>query len=332
MMRFPAVLLGDKVAVGSSVFGMQSHALSIRLGGAYLRCNGAVQDARKVTVVKGSGNGSQDSGTGEPVRGMKVFAEELRAQRDNRGWTQLELAAELQYSNSFVSDVERAVKVPSSGFAEQCDKVFGLPGTFVRLLEIAKITIYPDYFAPVIPYEEKSARVSGFELGSVPGLLQTEEYARAQIRATLHEATGEYIESLVTARIERQRIFTGETPTNVWYVLDESTLRRVVGNADVMGRQIDRLIAVAETPGNVIQVLTFKNGGGIGSAGSLTIFELRDGAGMVAYMETNRGGRLIEDRKELDGRVQFMSLIRVSALSPRDSTEFMREIRREYDA
>jgi transcriptional regulator with XRE-family HTH domain len=145
MMRFPAVLLGDKVAVGGSVFGMQSHALSIRLGAAYLRCNGAVQDARKVTVVKGSGNGSQDSGTGEPVRGMKVFAEELRAQRDNRGWTQLELAGELQYSNSFVSDVERAVKVPSSGFAEQCDKAFGLPGTFVRLLEIAKITIYPDY-------------------------------------------------------------------------------------------------------------------------------------------------------------------------------------------
>lgn len=53
--------------------------------------------------------------------------------------------------------------------------------------------IYPDYFAPVIPYEEKAARISGFELGSVPGLLQTEEYARALIRATLYDATDEYV-------------------------------------------------------------------------------------------------------------------------------------------
>jgi transcriptional regulator with XRE-family HTH domain len=281
-------------------------------------------------MAKGSGTSGRGGGTAEKVSGMRLLAEELRAQRDKRGWTQVELAGKLGYSNSFVSDVECCHKVPSTDFAKRCDEVFELPGTFARLLEIAKITIYPDYFAPVLPYEEKAARISGFELGSAPGLLQTEEYARAQIRATLHDEPDEYIETLVTARMERQSIFDGESPARFWYVLDESTLRRVVGNPAVMARQLDKLIEASEIPGNIIQVLTFSKGGGIGSAGSLTIFELRGGAGMVAYLEANRGGRLIEDRQELDGRVQFMSLIRVSALSPRESIEFMQEIRREF--
>jgi transcriptional regulator with XRE-family HTH domain len=283
-----------------------------------------------VKRAKPGGTAGDGGGTHQPLSGMQVFADELKAHRAKHSWTQVELADKLGYSNSFVSDVERGDKVPSSDFATRCDDVFELPGTFARLLEIAKITIYPDYFAPVIPFEEKSARINGFELGSVPGLLQSEEYARALIRATLYDATEDYVDTLVVGRTERQRILTGDKPPKLWYVLDESTLRRVVGDAGVMSRQIGLLIEVASIPGNVVQVLTFDRSGGIGSAGSLAIFEIRDGKPMVGYMETNRGGRLIEDRQEVEGRMDFLNMIRVSALSPRESLEFMRQIRGEY--
>lgn len=114
-------------------------------------------------------------------------------------------------------------------------------------------------------------------------------------------------------------------------MLDESTLRRTVGDAGVMSRQTEVLMETASVPGNVIQVLTFDRSGGIGSAGSLTIFEMRDGTPMVGYMDANRGGRLVEDQQEAHGRMDFLNMIRVSALSPKESLEFMQEIRSEYN-
>jgi transcriptional regulator with XRE-family HTH domain len=282
-------------------------------------------------TVKASGITAHASGTPEHLSGMGLFAAELKAQRAKQGWTQLELAAKIGYSNSYVSDIERGEKLPSSDFTQRLDEGFDTPGTFERLLEIAKRTLYPSWFAPVIPYEEKALRINGWELGSLPGLAQTEDYARGLIRSVKHSAPDDEVERLVIGRTERQNILTRGNPPKLSFVIDESTLRRVVVGPEVMAQQIDKLIEVTCIPGCIIQVLTHAGGWGIGTPGPIAIYEFEPGQPMVGYAECYHGGRLIEDLGEVSEILTDLTMIRMSALSPRESVEFMRRIRGEYN-
>jgi transcriptional regulator with XRE-family HTH domain len=262
--------------------------------------------------------------------GLALFAAELKAQRTLLGWTQAELGDKIGFSGSFVSDVERCERTPRIDFARACDHEMGLPGTLERMHETVRNAAYPPFFAPVVPFEREAVRIHGFELGSVPGLLQTETYARALIRATRPHDKEADIERLVTARIERQEILSKDNPPLLWYVLDESVLRRVVGSHAVMAEQIDQLITAAGSPSMVIQVLTLADSEGVGSDGPISIYEFR-GAPSVCYTECNRGGRLIEDHAEVAEMMTKINMIRVSALSPRASAELMRQIRSQND-
>jgi transcriptional regulator with XRE-family HTH domain len=164
-------------------------------------------------------------GTAERLSGTGMFGEELKAQRVKRGWTQVELGRKLdRYSDSYISDIERGAKPPTLDFARKCDNLFDLPGTFERLYAIVKrAEEYPAWFeSVVVPFEVKASRINGWELGTMPGLLQTEEYARALIRVSRHDAPDEEVERLVAVRIGRQGIFTGSAPPKVWYVIDEA--------------------------------------------------------------------------------------------------------------
>jgi transcriptional regulator with XRE-family HTH domain len=190
-------------------------------------------------------------GTAERLSGTGMFGEELKAQRVRRGWTQVELGRKLdRYSDSYISDIERGAKPPTLDFARKCDQLFDLPGTFERLYQIVKrAEEYPAWFeSVVVPFEVKAKRINGFVLGTMPGLLQTEEYARALIRAFRHDATDEEVERLVTVRIGRQSILASPTP-RVGYVIDEGAFHRLVGGRAVMLAQVEKLLSVASTPG-----------------------------------------------------------------------------------
>jgi transcriptional regulator with XRE-family HTH domain len=276
-----------------------------------------------MSSVEPSGSTAEQGGTG----GIGILAAEVRAQRAQRGWTQVQLGQKVGFSGSYISDVERGERLPSADFARRCDDAFEAPGTFERLQEGAKRNAYPDFFAPVVPLEAKAVRIHGWELGAVPGLLQTEDYARALIMASEPNSGQQEIERLITARIERQGILSRDQPPLMWYVIDESALRRVVGNAGIMRAQIDKLISLAETPRIVIQVLAFADGTGVGADGPITIFDFADGEPAVCWCECSRGGRMVESAREVAETVTDLSFIRASALSPTASIEFMRKIR-----
>lgn len=262
--------------------------------------------------------------------GTNPFGAELKAQRLKRGWTQVEVAEKLAYSSSFISDVELGNRNPRSDFAAKCDEVFGSPGTFGRLHDVVRHAAYPSFFAPVIPYEASAVRIHGWELGSVPGLLQTEEYARALISATRPQDDDAAIDRLVTARMERQEILSGESPPKVWYILDESVLRRVVGSAEVMAGQLGKLVGSAISPGIVIQVLPFTAGDQPGTDGPTVLYEFPDRPAVI-YAECNRGGRLVEEPGEVAEMTTTLHALRASALSPRATLALLRRLRRDRD-
>jgi transcriptional regulator with XRE-family HTH domain len=128
------------------------------------------------------------------------------------GWTQVETGEKLGYSASLVSGIETMDKTPTADFARRCDKAFGSPGTFETLQELVGREAYPAFFAPVIPFEREAVRIHGWELGAIPGLLQTEGYARALIRVSRTMDSDAAIDRLVAARMERQAILTSEKP------------------------------------------------------------------------------------------------------------------------
>jgi transcriptional regulator with XRE-family HTH domain len=260
---------------------------------------------------------------------LATFSAQLRAWRKKLGWTQVDLGIKLGYSASLVSGVETMDKPPTSDFARSCDRVFGTPDTFAALQELVAREAYPAFFAPVVLFEREAARIHGWELGAIPGLLQTEDYARALIRVSGPVDSDGAVDRLVTARMERQVILSRDHPPVLWYVIDEGVLRHLVGGPAVMGAQLDRLLEAGVTPGVVIQLLPF-TADHPGTDGPISVYEFT-AASAVCYTECYSGGRIVETPAEVADLVMMMNLIRASALAPRESLELIRQIRSEID-
>lgn len=270
----------------------------------------------------------------EPVGAVKAsamskFANQLRGWRAKRGWSQAELATALRYSNALVSQIEQEHKPPSAEFAARCDEVFDTPATFADMQELVAREAWPSYFAPVIDSETRAAQVHEWEQRVVPGLLQTEDYARAVIKAGQPRISQDDLERKVAARLERQAIFAREAGRPMyWVVVHEGILRHVIGSPEIMRAQLDRLIEAADSPDIIIQLLPYSAHDHPGTDGPILVFDFTD-LPSSGYTECNGGGMIVEQPEQVAGLVTSMNLIRAAALSPRESRECIVKIRDE---
>jgi hypothetical protein len=111
-------------------------------------------------------------------------------------------------------------------------------------------------------------------------------------------------------------------------VLDEGILHRIVGTAEIMDAQLERLIMAAPAGGVVIQVLSFTAGDQPGADGPISVYEFSDSP-TACYTECFRGGRLVEEAIEVADMMTTVSMVRAAALSPRASLDLMRRVRRQ---
>jgi hypothetical protein len=173
--------------------------------------------------------------------------------------------------------------------------------------------------------------VLSFELVLIPGQRQlmglSESYARALLRS-VRQGSEDELERHVQARLERKAVLSGNKPVELWYVLDEGTLRRMVGGPDVIRDQLDSLIEYAAN--TVLQVLPFTAGDQPGADGPITVYEFAD-ASTVCYTECYSGGRIVEGYAEVADLMRIVNLLRASALPPHESLELIRQIRRDLD-
>jgi transcriptional regulator with XRE-family HTH domain len=259
---------------------------------------------------------------------LAAFGSQLRAWRLHLGWTQVEMGMKLGYSASLISGIETMDKAPTADFAARCDDLFGTPATFATLQELVAREAYPAFFAPFIPFEREAIRIHGWELGAIPGLLQTEGYARALIRPGRPMRSDDEIDQLVAARLERQKVIAGGNPPLLWYVLDESVIRHLVGGPVVFGTQLDRLLEASAGPGVVLQVLPYAADNHAGADGPITLYEFTDSPS-VCYTECYGGGRIVEGRTEVADLMTVISLIRAAALPERESRALIHRVRNE---
>lgn len=196
------------------------------------------------------------------------LGEELRAIREAKRYTLTQLAAELGWSHTKLSRLENAKVRPDVGDVMDILEALGVEGDLERrLINLARQATQrgwwrayadmPERQAGVAELESEATEIWEYSLVFVPGLLQTEEYAR--VRCSDRDAFRDFtVEAAVAGRLERQRILTAEPPVKYCAVLDESVLRRATAPPDVWRRQRARLIEMAELPNVTLRVLPFQ--------------------------------------------------------------------------
>ena len=216
---------------------------------------------------------------------------------------------------------------PSRDFAARCDEVFSTPGTFARLEKRLRDVPFSSGFRPFRPYENQAVSLRLFEHTLVPGLLQTEAYARAVLE-THPNTSAEVVEERVAARLARQVILDrDEPPPMLWVLLDENVLIREVGGGKVMHDQLVHLAEVARRPNATVQVIP-----GVGAhPGLLGAFAIAEVTSLpvIGYLETAHDGQTLED-PDVGPRMSLrFDALRSEALTGRASLSLIEKVTEE---
>jgi transcriptional regulator with XRE-family HTH domain len=262
---------------------------------------------REVTQVAGR--------RGSPTLRRRQLGIQLRRLREAAGVTIDQVAERLGFSASKVSRIESAKTGVATrdvlGFA----KVYGVPAeqveALVQMSREAKQKGWWQLYGAVLTtgyvgLEAAADAIHAYEALVVPGLLQTEDYARATIRAARPDIDKAEVEKRVRIRIARQSLLTQDDPLDLWVILDEAVLHRPVGGPDVMRRQLDHLVMVSDLPNVALQVLPFAAGGHAGMDGSFAMLLYREPTDPNLVFAANAAGGLFLEK---DDELQRYALI-----------------------
>lgn len=228
------------------------------------------------------------------------------------------LAEQVGYPHSYLSRVERGEQLPSEALAKALDTCFDSHDLFLDLLEMAQDASIPDYGRLIVGGEEKATRIQVFTSSLIPGLLQTEDYARALFRTSLPGESAEKLSEHVETRMRRKRIFTKDEPPFFWAIVDEASLKRPMGGARCMRQQLAQVAEMAEAPHVTVQVLPFAQGEHPMLGGSLSLLTLQNGT-TIGYVESFASGESVESPRRILQLVQRFDVARSLALSEKES-------------
>ncbi|MFI7626639.1 helix-turn-helix domain-containing protein [Microbispora rosea] len=237
-----------------------------------------------------------------------IWGRELRHYRQAAGLTQTQLAQKVHFSESLISGIETGQLPASPEFAQCCDEALSTGGALQRLLDWRKGQVFPSWFGKWRDKEQVATALRTCQPLVIPGLLQTEAYARVLLSGD---------ETAVAARLDRQRILR--------CVIDEAVLHRPIGGPLVMCEQLNHLLAMV-SPRLSIQVVP--HGMHSGLLGGFSIATL-DGGNDLVYMETAVRGLTTSDHEDVAAAIECFEAIRTEALPLSMSTNLIRKTMEE---
>ncbi|WP_410538726.1 helix-turn-helix domain-containing protein [Streptomyces sp. KL2] len=275
--------------------------------------------------------------------GRIVLGLRLRDLRERAGCSFEEAAAALSVNAATVRRMEKAEVGLKPLFVEKLLETYGVGrqeiDSFLALVEESRKPgwwhrfrdVLPDWFGLYVSLEGSASVIRGYEPHCVPGLLQTEDYARALLRTGFPNAPEDELERRVALRMGRQRLLTGSGAPRLWVVMDETVLHRPVGGREVMRAQIDRLLEAAGLPNVTLQVLTFEAGPHPGMFGPFQLFrfdipELPD----IVYTESLTGAVYLDERPDTAAYLEVLDRMGAQAVSVRHTEELLGDIRKEF--
>ncbi|GAA1433499.1 helix-turn-helix transcriptional regulator [Streptomyces thermospinosisporus] len=259
-----------------------------------------------------------------------VFGEVLRHFREAAGLTQEGLAGRIPCDRSHVARVEAGTRVPTDTFAKTCDELLGTGGVLGRLwgrIDWYPQVEHPDWFRRRAEMDAVAVTLREYQVQVVPGLLQTEAYARALFARV---TSGEEVEERVRARLSRQRRFLANGGPFYAVVLDESCLRNVVGGPTVMREQCAHLLDVARRPNIHIQVAPADRAELVRPNASMSLIELPDGHKWV-YSESLDRGHFNDNPAAYGRHLQTYDVLRADAPSALESAALINEAMERYE-
>jgi transcriptional regulator with XRE-family HTH domain len=257
------------------------------------------------------------------------LAAELRRLRDQAKLTIEDVAEKLECSTSKISRMETGHVGVNPRDARELLRLYGVSEDQLdALVQLAKEArkkgwwhAYNEVFnGAFVGLEAEASSLRAYQALLVPGLLQTEDYMRAVIRAARPDATPAEVDKRVQARLERQRLLTDVEPPQYWAVIDEAVLCRSVGGDAVMHAQLNWLAIRAALPRVTIQVLPFSAGAHSGMEGPFLILGFPEQADPdVVYVDNTTAGFYLEEPAEILRYTLMFDHLRAAALSPDDT-------------
>lgn len=280
-------------------------------------------------------------GKGPTVRRRRLSGE-LRRLRELADLTIDEVGEKLECSASKISRIETGRVGVTPRDVRDMLELYGVTGdereAFVQLAREARQRgwwhAYGEVFTGAfVGLEADASSLRLFQALLVPGLLQTERYAREVIRALRPDADEAEVRRRVTGRLARQRLLTEPSPPEYWAVIDESVLRREVGGPDVMAEQLRHIATMAALPYVTIQVVPFSAGPHAGLDGPFLILGFPEPADPdVVYVDSTTDGVYLESPADVRRYTLMFDHLRAAALKPDDSVALIAERAEELTA
>ncbi|MEU6976518.1 helix-turn-helix transcriptional regulator [Streptomyces sp. NPDC046371] len=261
-----------------------------------------------------------------------AYGAHLRRLREERGWTQEDLAGPMGCTSQHISAVETGRKPPTLPFSRSADKVFGLAGTsesLEREWRELRHGVLLEGFPEYVGYESRAVEIRSFHLGMIPGLLQTPEYARALAYGDVRRGsiTPDQAEEHLSFLAERQAKLARTRAPMVFVVMDESCILRPIGGPGVMDAQLQRLIDFSEQPNTLVQVAPFAIGERRSFNLPVNLLTLPDRS-LVAYAETHGQGHVERESTAVLGLLTGYHQLQAASLSPSESAAVINEVRK----
>ena len=288
------------------------------------------------------GSGAEEPSAEATVLRMLLGAQ-LRRLREASGISAEKAGYEIRASRSKISRMETGRVGLKIRDVEDLLTLFGVTGEQERdkVITLAKRSrapewwtkyndILPDWFETYIGLESAAASIRSFEMQFVPGLFQTDDYARAVTRLGHQTASAAEVERRVGLRRKRQELLVRAQPPRIWVVMDEAVLRRPLGGVPVMRAQLRHLIEVAALPHVTLQVVPFARGGHAGAGGSFSIlrFEEQDLPDVV-YIEQLTSAVYLDQRSDIEHYLEVVDQLSGEALTPASTVRFIEQVARE---
>ena len=182
----------------------------------------------------------------------------------------------------------------------------------------------PAWFEDYVGLEDGAKSLLTYENQLVPGLMQTEDYAAAVIRAARPSLDADEVDRQLAARATRQALLTRPDPLQVWAVLDEAVVRRKVGGSEIMRAQLARIGEIAALPAVTLQVLPFDVGAHASMGTSFILLQFPEpGDTAIVYIEDHTSSQYLELQADIERYTLVFDHLRASALSPEQSVDFI---------
>jgi transcriptional regulator with XRE-family HTH domain len=265
---------------------------------------------------------------------------ELRRLREGAELTIEQVAQRLEVSDSKISRIENGQVSATPRDVRDMATLYGVTGQRQEnLMQLARETRekpwwqqYSDMHLDFAAYEAEASEILIFSPLSLPGILQTRDYARAIIRAIRSDLTPEKIERRVEFRMKRQDILTGEEPPTLWVVIDEAVLHRVIGSREIMRDELKHLVDRARLPHVTLQVLPFSSGEHAGLDGPFVIIRFPEPTDPdMVYLEHTGREHYFDDIDAVAIHSMLFDHIRAAALKPDDSLKLVDGTAEELD-